>query len=86
MNYTWFYIFTLSEFEAAGVTSRTYTVILDGLGQTDLLVTKGNLVGLTYEGVFLPIQLGDANPFALDGYAVYIDEDDQVWLGIEVEA
>lgn len=90
MTFTWFLIFNKAEFEALDLVSKTYTVILDGIGQKDILVTKGELVSMLYDGIFLPIELNDINPFIKLGddddelaHAVYIDSDDNVYLGIE---
>lgn len=83
MNAVWYYIFTTTDFPA-DIISRTYTLILDGIGQREILVTRGNLWGITYDDVFLPVELNSKNAFEFEGHAVYIDDDDQVWLGIEV--
>lgn len=82
MIYTWFYIFNSADFETTGLVSRTYTLILDGIGQKDILVTKGNYLGITYEDVFLPLNMNDKNPFEFEGFAIYSDADNNVWLGI----
>ena len=84
MIYTWFKIFNEGEFEASNLVSRTYTVNLEDIGQKDILVTKGNLVSMTYEGVMLSLDMNDANPFEFEGLAIYRDENDDVWLGIAV--
>lgn len=90
MIFTWFKIFNLTEFNATGLVSRTYTVILEGLGQKEILVTKGELVSMTYEGFFLPIQLNSKNPFVKESdaegevaHAVYVAGNNDVYLGIE---
>ena len=83
--YTWFKIFNKVEFEALGLVSKTYTWDLEGIGLKDILVTKGEGIGMLYDGVFLPLQLNDLNPFALDHRAIYIDANNDVYLGIEVE-
>ena len=86
MQYNWFKIFNTAEFDALGLVSKTYTFILDGVGQKDIFVTKGVNYGITYEGVFLSLQLNDLNPFPFDGHAIYLDEaTDDVYLGIEVD-
>lgn len=85
MTYTWFPIFNLEEFLALGLVSKTYTLTLEGIGQKDILVTHGELVGITYDGHFLTLSLNDKNPFEFEDHAVYVDEDDQVWLGIAVD-
>jgi hypothetical protein len=90
MTFTWFKIFNLTEFEALGLVSRTYTQVLEGIGQKDVLVTKGECVSILYEGIFLPLQLNDINPFIKNAddetevaHAIYIDANDDVYLGIE---
>lgn len=84
MIYTWYYIFNADDFNAEGLVSQTYTVILEGIGQKDILVTKGNFLGLTYEGVFLPLEMNDKNPFEFDSHAIYVDSNQNVFLGIAV--
>ena len=84
MIYTWFKIFNEGDFEAANLVSRTYSVNLEDIGQKDILVTKGNLISMTYEGVMLSLDMNGANPFEFEGFAIYRDENDDVWLGIAV--
>lgn len=86
MQYTWFKIFNRTEFNALGLVSRTYTLNLAGIGEKDILVTKGLAVGMLYEGVFLSLELNDKNPFEFDGHAAYVDENEDVYLGIAVES
>lgn len=86
MVYTWFKIFNITEFNALDLISKTYTFILDGVGQKDVLVTKGVTYGMTYEGVFLSLNMIDRNPFEFEGYAIYVDADQNVYLGIEVQS
>lgn len=84
MIYNWFKIFNTTEFDALDLVSKTYTFVLEGIGQKDVLVTKGVTYGMTYEGVFLSLNMIDRNPFEFDGHAIYVDADDNVYLGIEV--
>lgn len=84
MIFKWFKIFNKDEFEATGLTSRKYTYDLDGIGLKDILVTKGITYGMTYEGVFLSVEMLDFNPFVFEGHAVHIKENNDVYLGIEV--
>lgn len=86
MIYRWFKIFNTAEFDALGFVSKTYTLFLEDIGEKEILVTKGNAYGITYEGVFLTALLNDLNPYALDGHAIYLDENDDVYLGIAVES
>lgn len=82
--FNWFKIFNTTEFDATGLVSRTYTLILDGVGQKDILVTKGIGYGLTYEGVFLSVGLNESNPFEFEGFAAYKSTANDVYLGIAV--
>jgi hypothetical protein len=84
-NYVWFFIFNSDDFEALELPSRTYTLILENIGQVDILVTKGNTIGITYNGIFLSLNMNDNNPFVMDGQAIYIDENNNVWLGLPVD-
>lgn len=85
MEYTWYEIFNTTEFDDLGLISKTYTLNLEGVGQKDILVTKGNLYGITYEGVFVALNMNDQNPFEFDSHAIYVDEDDNVFLGLPVD-
>lgn len=86
MEYTWFKIFNKTEFEALGLVSKTYTLNLDGVGEKEILVTKGVAIGMLYEGVFLSLELGDENPFEFEDHAIYLDASNDVYLGIAVES
>lgn len=91
MIFTWFKIFNKTEFQALDLVSKTYTLVLEGVGRKDIMVTQGDLVSILYEGIFLPLQLNDVNPFIklADNdydelaYAIYIDANNDVYLGIE---
>lgn len=80
----WFFIFNSDDFAATGLTSRTYTVILDGIGQKDILVTMGESLGMLYNGIFLSLNLNDENPREMDGQGIYIDANNNVWLGLPI--
>lgn len=82
MIYNWFKIFNLTEFEALGLVQKTYTVELEDIGEKDILVTKGNLVSILYEGTFLSIGVTADNPFEFEDLAIYLDVNNDVWLGV----
>lgn len=84
--FNWFKIFNKVEFEATGLPSRTLTLNLKGIGQKNILITKGNELGVLYEGIFLVVGLNGNNPFRWEGLAVYLDENNDVFLGIEIES
>ncbi len=80
-SYKWYYVMNTSDLRTSDLGSRTYTLVLDGIGQKDILVTLGSLLGITYDGIFLTVNLNEKNPFKFDSHAIYIDELNQVWLG-----
>lgn len=86
MSYDWYMIANRAEFLAADLPSREIELVLTGVGLKTILVTKGRLVSIVYEGVMLSIGLTEANPFAFGGFAVYLDASDNIWLGIEAAA
>ncbi len=89
MIFDWYELFSLPEFLATGLVSRTVKVVLEGKGQKDILITQGALTSIVFEDVFLPLQFEDANPFVREGddgtYAIYKDSDDMIHLGVLVE-
>lgn len=83
--FNWFKIFNKTEFLAAELVSKTYTLNLEAIGQKDILVTLGNALGVTYDGIFLYLVDGGANPFEWESHALYIDANNDVFLGIAIE-
>lgn len=86
MQYNWYNLFNLTDWLATGLVSRTLSVNLDKDGAKEILITQGNETALTFDDVFLILQFNGSNPYARDGRAVYLDENQDVWIGIEVEA
>ncbi len=79
--YNWYEIFNLSEWLATGFVSRTLTLFLTGIGETTLLITQGNQTAITVDGIFLPLNFEDQNPYQIGDWAIYEDEAGVVWLG-----
>lgn len=82
--YNWYKIFNLTEFLATNLVSREYTLELLGIGIKTILATQGNTNSITYDDVMLSINMNAKNPFEFEGKAVYLDESNDVWLGIAV--
>jgi hypothetical protein len=82
LDCTWFNIFNLDDFLALGLVSQTLTLELEAIGEVDVLVVQGNYTSIVYDDVQLTIQMNGRNPFVFDGYGVYLDENNDVWLGI----
>lgn len=84
MTYDWYKIFNKTEFEALGLVSKTYELNLEDIGDSEILFTKGNYISIIYKEVTLVLDLNDKNPFEFDSHAIYIDENDDVFLGVLV--
>lgn len=85
MTYDVFKIINLDEFNALDLVSRNVSGLFGELGFKEVLVTKGNMVSILYEGVFLSINLNDKNPFEFDGHSIFLDPNNDLWLGIANE-
>jgi hypothetical protein len=85
MQYTWYFIINKTEFDELGLVSLPLQLILSGVGLRDVLLTKGNFLSVLSEGVFLPINMNDRNPFPAEDHAVYLDESNNIWLGLPIE-
>lgn len=83
MDFNWFELFDKDAFLATGLVSRLLTVTLEGIGEKEILISKGIGLAITCDGVFLPLGLKGENPYAFDGYAILEDEDGMIWLGVE---
>lgn len=83
-TYNTYKIFNLDEFEATGLVSRTIQAVLSGIGLKEILITKGNLFGILYDGVFLCLNVNEKNYLEFDGHSIFIDENNDVHLGIAV--
>ena len=82
MNYEWFKIFNKTEFEALNLISKEYTYNFEGIGNKTILVTKGNVLSVLFDDIFMSVNLNDNNPFEMDDRAVYLDANNDVWVGI----
>lgn len=85
MQFTWFRLFNASEFADLDLVSKEYTVNLAGVGPKTFLVTNGDLLSILYDDVFLSLNMNDQNPFYFEGLAVFINEVDDVFIGIEID-
>lgn len=83
MSARWYKIVNRAEFEATGLVSREIQVVLTGVGLRTILVTKGNLFAVTYDGTMLSPGLNDENPFVSGDYAIYEDSAQDIWLGVQ---
>lgn len=85
MNFDWYKLpITLTDFLATGLTSRELIVLFESIGRSQVMISRGNLVSITYKDVNLPVNLPGSNPYYDSGYAAYLDSNQNMWLGVEV--
>lgn len=75
-------MFNHDEFLEQEVPSIEVTVALTGIGLRDVLVTRGDYTSIVYDDTMLTIGLNDKNPFRYGEYAVWKDDNEDVWLGV----
>lgn len=85
MEFDWYNLFNKQEFLDTGLVSKKLTVNIEGIGEKEILITKGNELSILYDGVFLTVNFTEKNPFVREGYAVWQDSNENIWLGIEKE-
>lgn len=83
--FTWYYIFNTDEFDALDIPSQSLTLILGDIGSQEVTIFKGNFYGIKFDDVLLCVNVNDRNPFQFEGYAIYLDDENNIWLGIEIE-
>jgi hypothetical protein len=86
MTYDVYKLINLDAFNALGLVSRKLTVLMTGKGLKDILITKGNMVSVYFDGVFLSLNLNDKNPFEFEDMAVFLDPNNDIWLGLKSES
>ena len=84
MNYDWFKIYSLTTFIESGLVSQNLQVLLQGYGVKDIMLAQGVGVNVVYDGVLLPLNFNSKNPYEKDGYAVFVSESQDIYLGIGV--
>lgn len=80
--FDWYRIFNLQEFLDSGLVSFPATVVLDGIGQRELLIVRGVGVGVQLEDIFLRLDLNGRNPMRFGERAIFLDPNGDVWLGV----
>lgn len=78
----WFEILNTDDWES-GIVSKEIEYDFGALlGTKTVIVTKGNLFSILFEGYFICAELNDQNPTASENYLAFIDPDNGLWLGV----
>lgn len=85
MIYDWYKIYNRTDFLALELPSLEVTLELEGIGEKTILLTNANTVSLLYEGIFLTADFNEKNPFEFEDHAIYVDSNDDIFLGIKHE-
>lgn len=81
----WYKICNATEFEALDLESKTYTLDFEDIGIKDVLVTQGVAIGITYDDVFLSLELNGENPFTFETFSIYKNDAEDIYLGVVVD-
>lgn len=82
----WYNIFNLTEWLATGLISRKLSIFLEGRETKEILITQGNETAIQVDDLFLPLNFQGKNPWKEGTTAVWVDADNNVWLGYEVQS
>lgn len=82
----WIKVYNLQDFINADLVSREVDLEVPGLGATTVMLTKGIGYGIRYDDYFLPIELNGKNPYIFDNLLIYLDPNDDIWLGLISES
>jgi hypothetical protein len=85
MIYDWYKLFNKTEWLASGLVQRSVLVQLEDRGRVQYSISQGNTTAVLYGDAFLPAELLAYNPYVQETVAVYLDANNDVWLGFEVE-
>lgn len=81
-DYSWFKIFDYDDFDSTELPSRTYSVYLTGLGLKNILVTKGNYIGMVVDDNFLCLEVNARSPFYFNSKAIFKNSLGEVYYGV----
>ncbi len=85
--FDWYKLFNLTEWLEEELVSRKLTVFLDGIGQKEIMIFQGNETSiLVDDDILLPVKFNEENPWVKSGYGVFVDVNQDVWVGFEVDA
>lgn len=80
--FNWYRVFNLQAFLDSGLVSKEATLAVDGTGDKEILITRGNTVSMLVDDLLLPLNLNAKNPFRFGERAIFLDTFGDVWLGV----
>ncbi len=81
MILNWFKVFNLDDFEDTELVRHTETFALKDIGDVDVSILDGNLTSVVFDDVILSVNLNEKNPFVFEEHGVYLDENNDIWIG-----
>lgn len=79
--FDWFRLFNMEEFTDSDLPSYEFQAICGDYGLKDFIATKGNKTGVLIDDVFLCVDMNDKNPTRFGERALFLDENDDIWIG-----
>lgn len=79
----WYQIVNLADFLSLGLYSRVYSINFS-FGTADVMICQGNSTNIFFDDVFLTLDLNTQNPYIFDNHLAYLDQSNNIWLGVYV--
>lgn len=83
--FTWYCLFNNDEFLATGYISFMSSFLINGFQEKTFLICRGVTTSVLYEDHYLVVGLNGRNPFRFNDHAIFLDDNNDVWLGIYSE-
>lgn len=85
MIFDWYLVYNLTDFDALSIPSKFIALNTEDRGLINLTITKGQYYGVNFldDDIFLAVGINNQNPFNLGSRSVAIDEDNNLWIGLQ---
>ena len=84
-DYDWYLIINRQDFIDMDIPIYTFQKILEGPGLKEISVVRGNKISIIYETILLTSFMNDNNPFYFEDHAIFVDVEEDIYLGILIE-
>lgn len=79
----WYKLINYDDFIALDLVSHAIEMTFT-FGVQEVIIFKGISVCVLFDDVFLSLNLNDQNPYTFDNHLLYIDDANDIWLGVYV--
>uniref|UniRef100_A0AAU8B1K9 Uncharacterized protein n=1 Tax=Dulem virus 29 TaxID=3145747 RepID=A0AAU8B1K9_9CAUD len=79
-------IYNLEEFDKLSVPQIYVNPNLEGIGEVEICIFKGMYYGVVFNGEVLTPGVNGQNPYVGKNGAAYIDNENNLWVGVKDES